>query len=169
MHSEEHISLKNFTWRLKMKIELVIERVLLPGVPLRAYQLVFGEDVCYFLHLSADWVGFGAKAPRGGIENAAANMILSSLGARSESSIAQKLKELESHNFDEYLTKDKKSVKLSYGEITAVKHKKKSLLSGEAYFQFKTKKGNYKFRLYSEAEREAIAELISRKRSDLLQ
>ncbi len=151
-----------------MKIELVIERVLLPGIPLRAYQLVFAESECYFIHLSADWVGFGARASGGGIEGAAATMILSALGAKSESSIAQKLRELESQNFDEYVAKDARSIKLSYGDIVSVKHRKKSFLSGEAFFQFKTSKGNYKFRLYSEEEREAIAELIQRKRSDLL-
>lgn len=151
-----------------MKLELVIERVLLPGIPLRAYQLVFGETECYFLHLSSDWVGFGAKASTDGIEGAAAKTILSALGAKSEAAIAQKMKELESQNFDGYLEKDSRSVKLSYTDIVSVKHRKKSLWSGEAFFQFKTKKGNYKFRLYSEEEREAIAELIKRKRSDLL-
>lgn len=151
-----------------MKLELVIERVLLPGIPLRAYQLVFGEDECFFLHLSSDWKGFGARGAGGGIDGAIASTILSSLAAKSETSIAQKIKELEAYNFDEYIAKDPRSVKLQYSDIISVKHRKKSILSGEAYFQFKTNKGNYKFRLYSEAEREAIANLIAKKRSDLL-
>ncbi len=150
-----------------MKLELVIERVLLPGIPLRAFQLVFGETACYFFHLSSDWVGFGAKVSSHGIEGVATKMVLSALRAKSETAIAQKMKELESQNFDEYLQKDQRSVKLSYSDILSVRHKKKSLWSGEAFFEFKTKKGNYKFRLYSEEEREAIAELIKRKRSDL--
>lgn len=149
-----------------MAIRLLIKKVLIPGVPARAYQLVLTDEEMFVIHLGKDWKGFGARTG-GGLEGIIAGAILNAKGRRSEGRIAEKLDDIDYAQLEEALTADKRNNKIVYGDINKIASKPKSVMSGEAFFQIKSSSGNYKFRLFEEEERQGLEDFIRKIRPDL--
>lgn len=162
-----------------MDVKLLVEKTLMPGIPsAKAYQLAFTDDAVYFLFLGRDWGGFrragaGAAAAGGFLQGAAtaalSAAVQSTAGAISHNKIAQKLADIKDANLGKIVANDPKcSFKTRYADIKQFKHRKKSWWSGEAFVWFKTDAGKFKFCLTDEAQREKIAEIICKKRPDLV-
>lgn len=152
-----------------MEIELVIEKALIPAVPApKAYQIVFADTGVYCIFLSRDVKGFSGGYKGRGIEGAAAAGILNLWAGKTDKKVAEALEKIKNANLDEVVANDKKSAFFTYDSIKSVKYKPKSIMSGEAFFQFKTKKaGNFKFRLFEDEHIRVIKEYLEKKRPDL--
>ena len=150
-----------------MAIKLLIKKVLLPGVPARAYQLVLTDEEIFILHLGKDWKGFGASAG-GGVEGLIAGAILNAKGKTSERKIAEKIGDLDYSELESAVESDKRSVRIAYKDVKKLATKPKSVMSGEAFFQIKSRPGNYKFRLFEEEERQGLVDFFREVRPELM-
>lgn len=156
-----------------MAIKLLIKKAILPGAGARAYQIILTDTEAFFLHLGRDWKGFGGGGVRTGSDAASlvggliGSAIVAAKGKKSDRLIAEKLEDIDYTRLEEEIAADSKSARVLFSDIKSIKSRAKSVWMGEASFFFRTKKGTWNFRLFTEEDRLALDEFFRNIRPEL--